>query len=160
MGVINVSLPDCLQVVVCKWKVLVAPWCLILCDPMDCSPPGSSVHGTLQARIPEWVAMPSSRGSSQSRDWTHVSCISSIGRRVLYHSCHLGSSFKAWDGTKLAREGMWTRRYPSISKLRGWGSTLGVCLRQGPPAPERLKLTRSHGISVSSTGLKVLTQSL
>ena len=38
--------------------------CLILCDPMDCSPPGSSVLGILQARLLEWVAMPSSRGSS------------------------------------------------------------------------------------------------
>ena len=41
---------------------------------MDCSPPGSSVHGILQARILEWVAMPSSKGSPWSRDWTHVSC--------------------------------------------------------------------------------------
>ena len=39
-----------------------------LCDPMDCSPPGSSVHGILQARIVEWVAIPFSRGSSQPRD--------------------------------------------------------------------------------------------
>ena len=39
-------------------------WWLTLCDPMDCSPPGSSVHGVLQARIVEWVAMPSSRDSS------------------------------------------------------------------------------------------------
>ena len=38
--------------------------CLTLCNPMDCSPPGSSVHGVLQARTLEWVAMPSSRGSS------------------------------------------------------------------------------------------------
>ena len=38
--------------------------CLTLCDPMDCSPPGSSVHGMLQARIMEWAAMSSSRGSS------------------------------------------------------------------------------------------------
>ena len=38
-----------------------------LCDPMDCSPLGSSVHGILQAKILEWVAVPSSRGSSQSR---------------------------------------------------------------------------------------------
>ena len=43
--------------------------CLTLCDPMDCSPPGSSVHGIIQARILEWVAMPSSRGSSWPRDW-------------------------------------------------------------------------------------------
>ena len=42
--------------------------CPTLCDPMDCSLPGSSVHGILQARILEWVAMPSSRGSSQPRD--------------------------------------------------------------------------------------------
>jgi len=52
---------------------------------MDCSPPGSSVHGILQARILEWVAMPSSRGSSQSRDRTHFSYISCIGRWALYH---------------------------------------------------------------------------
>ena len=46
-----------------------------LCNPMDCSPPGSSVHGILQARILEWVAIPFSRGSSRSRDWTWASCI-------------------------------------------------------------------------------------
>ena len=44
--------------------------CLTLCNPMDCSPPGSSVHGILQARILEWVAIPSSTGSSQLRDQT------------------------------------------------------------------------------------------
>ena len=46
-----------------------------LCHPMGCSPPGSSVHGILQARILEWIAIPFSRGSSQSRDWTRVFCI-------------------------------------------------------------------------------------
>ena len=45
-----------------------------LCSHVNCSPPGSSVHGILQARILEWVAMPSSRGSSQSRDWACGSC--------------------------------------------------------------------------------------
>ena len=44
--------------------------CPALCDPMDCSLPGSSVHGLLQVRILEWVAMPSSRGSSQPKDQT------------------------------------------------------------------------------------------
>ena len=44
-----------------------------LCNPMECSPPGSSVHGILQARILEWVTMPSSRGSSQPRDQARVS---------------------------------------------------------------------------------------
>ena len=67
--------------------------CLTLCDPVDCSPLGSSVHGTLQVRILKWAALPSSRGSSWPRDQTggvsHVSC---IGRWVLYPECHLGLS--------------------------------------------------------------------
>ena len=49
--------------------------CPTLCDPMDCSLPGSSVHGILQSRILEWVDMPISRGSSQPRNWTHVSLL-------------------------------------------------------------------------------------
>ena len=44
-----------------------------LCDPVDCNPPSSSVHGILQARILEWVAIPSSRGFSQPKDGTWVS---------------------------------------------------------------------------------------
>ena len=47
-----------------KSEMLVTQSCLTLCDPMDYSPPGSSVHGILQARILEWVAIPFSRGSS------------------------------------------------------------------------------------------------
>ena len=58
-----------------KHVVLVIQSYLTLCDPMDCSPPGSSVHRILQARILEWVAIPFSRGSSQPRDRTQVSCI-------------------------------------------------------------------------------------
>ena len=50
--------------------------CSTLCDPMDCSPPGSSTHGLFQARILEWVAISFSRGSSQPRDQTWVSCTS------------------------------------------------------------------------------------
>ena len=53
---------------------LVAKSCPTLCDPMDRSPPGSSVHGISQARILYWVAMPSSRGSSQPEDRTCISC--------------------------------------------------------------------------------------
>ena len=45
--------------------------CLTFCNSVDCNLPGSSVHGILQARILEWVAMPFSRGSSQPRDWIH-----------------------------------------------------------------------------------------
>ena len=65
--------------------------CPTLCDSMDCSPPGSSVHGILQARILEWVARPSSRGSSQPRDQIRVSHVSCISRWVLYYQHHLGS---------------------------------------------------------------------
>ena len=59
--------------------------CLTLCNAMDCGPPGSSVQGILQARMLEWVAMASSRGSSRPWDQTHVSYISCIGRWVLDH---------------------------------------------------------------------------
>ena len=65
--------------------------CLTLCDPVNCGPPGSSVCGIFQARILEWVAISYSRGSSPPRDGTHVSYVSCIGRRVLYHWCRLGS---------------------------------------------------------------------
>ena len=58
--------------------VLVAQSCKTLCDPMDCNPPGSSVRGILQARVLEWIAMPSSRRSFQPRDRTQISCI--VGR--------------------------------------------------------------------------------
>ena len=57
----------------------------VLCDPMDCSPPGFSVHEILQARILEWVAISYSMGSSQPRDRTLISSISCIGRQILYH---------------------------------------------------------------------------
>ena len=55
--------------------VSVTQLCPTLFKPVDCSPPGSSVQGILQARILEWVALPSSRGSSRPRDQTQVSCI-------------------------------------------------------------------------------------
>ena len=64
-----------------QYLALVNEWMCVLCcvqifyDPMDCSPPGSSVLGILQARILEWVAISFSRGSFQPRDWTRVSCI-------------------------------------------------------------------------------------
>ena len=57
--------------------------CLLLYDPVDCSPPGCSVHGTLQARILEWVAVPFSRGSSRPRDRTLISYISCLAGGLL-----------------------------------------------------------------------------
>ena len=58
--------------------VLIAQSCLTLCNPTDSDPPGSSVHEILQARILDWVVIPFSRGFSQPRDQTQVSCI--VGR--------------------------------------------------------------------------------
>ena len=60
--------PSLARLVLC----LVTQACPTLCDPMDCSPPASSVHGVFQARTLEWVAMPSCRGPSQPRDGTQV----------------------------------------------------------------------------------------
>ena len=71
------------QCPVCMCAKLFQLSCPALCDPMDRSPPGSSVHGILQARILEWVAMHSSRGFSQPRHPTCISYVSCIGRQVL-----------------------------------------------------------------------------
>ena len=60
----------------------VAQSCSTLCDPVDRSLPGVSVHVIFQARIVEWVAISCSRGSSPPGDGTHISC---IGRRIIYH---------------------------------------------------------------------------
>ena len=78
-------------------------WCLCAkqlqsrltrCDLVDCSPPGSSVHGVLQARILEWVPMPSPRGSSWSRGWNWVSCIA--GRFFTNGATRKAQYFKVW----------------------------------------------------------------
>ena len=68
-----VSVCVCVCVCVCVMKVVQS--CPTLCDPLDCSLPGSFVHGILQARILKWVAIPFSRGSTWPRDQTQVSCI-------------------------------------------------------------------------------------
>ena len=81
--------------------VSVAKLCLALWDPVDYSPPGSSVHGISQARILEWVAISFSKASSQPRDQTRVS---SIGRHVLYHwatreaSCFIYTDYRNTRG--------------------------------------------------------------
>ena len=71
--------------------------CPTLCNPIDDSPPGSSVHGIFQARILEWVAISSSRGSSKGRDQTWVSCVSCIGRQILYHCTTWELKPKYWQ---------------------------------------------------------------
>ena len=65
---------------------------LILCNPMDCSLPGSSVHEIFQARILEWVAISYSRRSSRPRDWTHISRSSSIADGFFTAEPYYGSN--------------------------------------------------------------------
>ena len=76
---------------------LVAQSCPTLCDPMDCSPPGASVCGILQARILEWVAIPFLRESCQQRDWTQVSHMA--GRFFAIWATRFGLYFSSinWD---------------------------------------------------------------
>ena len=71
-------------------EVLVAHSCPTHCNLMECSSPGSSVHGILNVKILEWVVLPFSRGSSQPRNWTHVfpHC-----RQILYHLSHQKNSY-------------------------------------------------------------------
>ena len=78
----------------------VAQSCPTLCDPVDCSLPGSSLHGILQARVLEWGAIAFSRGSSWPRDWTRVSCIP-------------GRCFNLWA----TREGQFTLRHLPVLAL-------------------------------------------
>ena len=103
-----------------------------LWDPKDCSPPGSSVHGVFQARIPEWVAIFSSRGSSQPRGQTLISCVSC--RRILYPLSHLGTkqyimyfNLKIRSDQSLSRVGCFatpwvTARQASLSITNSWSS--------------------------------------
>ena len=72
-----------------------AQWCLSLCNPLDCSQPGSSGHRISQARILDWVAISSCRDLCTPRHWTCISWISCIGRGILYHL----ATWEAWPLT-------------------------------------------------------------
>ena len=100
-------------VLVIKLKVLVAQSCLTLCDPTDYSPLGSSVHGLLQARIQEQVAIPFSRGSFWSKDWTQTSNIA--GRFFIIWATREAQVIKlAFDFNH------WTIREPWTSRCTSW----------------------------------------
>ena len=91
-------------------------------QPMDCSPLGSSVHGISQARILEWVAISSSRGSSPPRDRTRIFCVSWIGGQILSH----WATREAQDGvTDLIFEYIWLHSHSSLDinqsfRSRAW----------------------------------------
>ena len=88
MNKIPVCVCVCVYVCVC---VLSSQSCTTLCGPVDCSPLVSSVHEIFQTRILEWGAVSYSRGSSRLMGWAHISCVSYIGRQILYHWRHLRS---------------------------------------------------------------------
>ena len=108
-------------------KVLIAQSCLALWDPVDCSPPGSSIHGVLQTRILEWVAVPFSREPSQSRNWTQVSHC----RWILYHLSHEGSCIK-----------------PHPHVLRGWWEASTI-MNKSPTRGQSLSSSFKHELSHS-----------
>ena len=89
----------------------VAQSCPALCDPLDCSPPSSSVHGIFQTRILEWVATSFSRRSSQPRDWTWVSCI-------------IGRCFTIWATREVSGPNSWPQNWPQ--KLHAQISLLSI----------------------------------
>ena len=92
--------------------------CLTLCDPMNCSLPGSSVHGILQSRILDWVAMPTSRGSSQPRDQTHISCV----------SCFADGVFTVNTTREALKSGIYSYRFIHTSLSLSFASFLDLVL--------------------------------
>ena len=108
---------------VCVWTVTQS--CLTLCNPVDCSPPGSSVHGIFQAGILEQLPIFYSRGSSQPRDQTRVSC---IGKQILYHCATWKLSRDLADQKQKPKEKRrwWSRFCPrgSCQSVWSWASVL------------------------------------
>ena len=91
---------------------------------MDCSLPGTSVHGILQARLLEWVAISDLGGSSQPRDQTHVSSVSCMGKWILYH-CATWEALRA-EGSRVNEED------PGNSEGVGAGKPGELGLDSGP----------------------------
>ena len=91
--------------------------CPTLCDPTDCSLPGSSVHGILQAGILEWVAVPSMRGFSQPMDRTQVSCI--VGRFLTTWGTREAPRILEWVAYPFSRESSPPRNRAKVSCTAG-----------------------------------------
>ena len=132
--------------------------CLTLYDAMDWSLPGFPFPGILQARTLEWVAMTSSRGSSQLRDWTCISYVSCIDRQVLCHRTTWEALWRSQDPAlsqlycflivplwflhsypSLIRnnlpfwiQGRSKKLKPFFFQARNWGTQKGVCTQEGP----------------------------
>ena len=130
------------------WKdCLVTQSCPILCNPMDCSPPGSSVHGILQARILEWIVIPFSRGSSQPKDQTWVFCTAGGFFTTELSGKPYGSmeGVKRRGGQGMGKEGKREERE---------GSRCGLCPKEPPSGEAASKLLTADlmGAAVSRRG--------
>ena len=156
--------------------VLVAQSCPTLCNPMDWSLPGSSVHGTLQARLSEWVAMPFSKGSSWPRDWIQVSCIS--GRfftiwapreaQLMILTCIYIKTFCIQIGVPTLLSG---KEFACLCRRRRFDSSVGKILWSRKREPLQYSCLESfmdrgaclaafHGVTKSWTRLSMHTYSL
>ena len=113
--------------------------CPTLCNPMHYMPPGSSVHRIFQARILQWVAISSSRGSSPPRDQTHVSWVSCTGRQTLYY-------WVTWEVYVKARYG--PNKCPLITDCLPWPNAISQ--RKGQSVPG-FSVSAHHEINGSST---------
>ena len=96
---------------------------LTLCDSMDCSLPGSSVHGVFQANILEWVIMTSSRGSSWLRDRTNISYVSRTGRQVVFFFFLTISTIKGFPYASADKES--ACNVGDLDSVPGFGRSLG-----------------------------------
>ena len=110
----------CVRARVCVHSV--TEWCWSLCHAMDNSPPGSSVHWMSQARILEWIAISSSRGSSWPRDQTCISCVYSVGKWILHHCT-------TREAQSMPSSNIWKTQLPFPWGIRKMSSNL--CLFSG-----------------------------
>ena len=122
----------------------VAQSCPTLCDPMDCSPPGSSVHGVLQARILGWVAISFSRESSRPRDRTQVSSIAGRCFNLWVYALHVCES-RSVKSDSLQHHGLYPARLLCPGYFPGKNARVGShALLQGIFQTQRLNLGLLH----------------
>ena len=124
-------------------KVRATQSCPVLCNPTDCSPPGSSVHGILQARILEWVAIALSRESSQPRDQTQVSCIAGTeGGKMEAVTDFL------FLGSKITADGDWSHKTSLLFGRKSMTNLHSVLKSKDITLPAKVRIVKAMVFSV------------